>query len=98
MKDFFVSIFKSKKMTTFIVTIVITVLAANGVVVPPEMIPLAVQAITVIGSAMIGFQAISDGMSKGKTSAGYKAEADLEEAFKLAQKIIKEAKNIERKK
>jgi len=60
----------SKKFWVSLVGLIIAILAANGIIVPPGTEAIALKIIAaVVGSFNIG-QGIADGLSKGATSAG----------------------------
>lgn len=70
--NWFRKIFTSKKVIVSLVGLVISVLVASGVAVPPgsEVILLKVIA-AIVGAFNLG-QGLADGLSNGKTSAGSK--------------------------
>lgn len=70
MKTFLVRIFYSKKVVVSITALILSVLVACGVAVPPGMEPLLLKVIAAIVGAFNVGQGVADGLSKGRTSAG----------------------------
>jgi hypothetical protein len=62
------SIFYSKKFWVSLVGLVFAVLAARGVLIPPDVRSNIIELIMVIVSAYDVGQGIADGVSQGKTS------------------------------